>query len=283
MAAKNLSSGGVSGVLVCRLVPMAALLILAACAAPVHEVHTFQDCADCPEMVVVPAGSFEMGDLHGDGRTEEQPVHAVGIGYRLAVGRFEVTFDQWNACVAEGGCSHRPGDEGWGQGNRPVINVSSQDTAEYVSWLNRKLGIPEGGPGYRLLSEAEWEYAARGGTTTRYFWGDEVSVGKANCWGCGSRWDRKMTAPVGSFPANAFGLHDMHGNVSEWVEDCEAPDYRNAPQDGSAWKAGGRCGVQITRGGYWASIADTVRSAYRRGAFFDARGNSIGFRVAKSL
>ena len=269
--------------LVCRLVPMAALLILAACAAPVHEVHTFQDCADCPEMVVMPAGSFEMGDLHGDGRTEEQPVHAVGIGYRLAVGRFEVTFDQWNACVAEGGCSHRPGDEGWGQGNRPVINVSSQDTAEYVSWLNRKLGIPEGGPGYRLLSEAEWEYAARGGTTTRYFWGDEVSVGKANCWGCGSRWDRKMTAPVGSFPANAFGLHDMHGNVSEWVEDCEAPDYRNAPQDGSAWKAGGRCGVQITRGGYWASIADTVRSAYRRGAFFDARGNSIGFRVAKSL
>jgi formylglycine-generating enzyme required for sulfatase activity len=256
---------------------VAALLLTAACA------QTFQDCADCPEMVVVPAGSFMMGDLGGDGRNEERPIHPVSIEYPFAVGRFEVTFDQWNACAAEGGCSQRPADEGWGQADRPVINVNTKDAGEYLAWLNQKAGVPEDAPGYRLLSEAEWEYAARARTTTRYFWGDEVGIGNATCWGCGSQWDRKMTAPVGSFAANAFGLHDMHGNVSEWVEDCETLNYKDVPADGSAWKGGGRCSVQITRGGYWAAIPDAIRSAYRRGAFFDARGNSIGFRVAKSL
>ncbi|CAN0590363.1 unnamed protein product, partial [Ectocarpus sp. 12 AP-2014] len=169
---------------------------------------------------------------NGDGRPNEKPVRRVTIDYRFAVGKFEVTFDQWNACVAQGGCSRRPGDEGWGQGDRPIINVDSKDAGEYVAWLNRKLSITEPSAGYRLLSEAEWEYAARAGTTTRYAWGNDVGSGNANCWGCGSQWDQKMTAPVGSFPANAFGLHDLHGNVAEWVEDCETSNYRKAPRDG---------------------------------------------------
>lgn len=271
--------------LIQRVLQTAAVMLLAGCAAPASAPtpQTFRDCADCPEMVVLSGGSFEMGDLIGDGRTNERPAHQVDIDYSFAVSRFEVTFDQWNSCVAEGGCSHEPGDEGWGQGDRPVINVNADDAGEYLVWLNRKLGIAEPGEGYRLLSEAEWEYAARAGTATRYFWGNNIGSGNANCWGCGSQWDQEMTAPVGSFPANAFGLHDMSGNVAEWVEDCEASNYRNAPRDGSAWKGAGRCSVQITRGGYWAVIPDSVRSAYRRGAFFDARGNNIGFRVAKSL
>ncbi|HEY9547867.1 MAG TPA: SUMF1/EgtB/PvdO family nonheme iron enzyme, partial [Kiloniellaceae bacterium] len=117
------------------LTQFAGLLLLAACAAPAPEVQTFQDCADCPEMVVVPTGSFMMGDLSGDGRNEERPIHAVSIEYSFAVGRFEVTFDQWNACVAEGGCSQRPADEGWGKGDRPVISVNTKEVGEYLAWL----------------------------------------------------------------------------------------------------------------------------------------------------
>lgn len=266
-----------------RLSQFLCVVALSGCAAPAHEPQSFRDCPDCPEMVVIPAGRFDMGDLAGGGNRNENPVRTVIINYRLAVGRFEVTFDQWNACVADGGCSHKPDDEGWGQGDRPVIHVNANDAEQYVAWLNDRLGIGELAGGYRLLSEAEWEYVARAGTATRYSWGDDVGVGNANCWGCGSEWDQQQTAPVGSFPANAFGVHDMHGNVSEWVKDCNAPSYWRAPSDGSAWLAGGRCSEQITRGGYWSTIPDSIRVAYRRGAFADARGNSIGFRVAKSL
>ena len=152
----------------------------------------FRDCDQCPEMVVVPAGRFRMGDLSGDGVRDERPVHDVTVS-PFAAGRYEVTFAEWDACVAGGGCTHRPADSGWGRGTRPVINVSWDDTQAYVRWLSRATGKP-----YRLLSEAEWEYVARAGSTTKYQWGDDVGTNKANCAGCGSQWDAKSTASTTS-------------------------------------------------------------------------------------
>ena len=139
-----------------------------------------------------------MGDLSGDAGSDEKPVHDVTIAAPFAVGKYEVTFAEWDACVAAGGCTHRPDDEGWGLGTRPAINVSWDDAQEYVRWLSR-----ETGKSYRLLSEAEWEYVARAGSATKYPWGDDVGTNKANCDGCGSQWDNKRTAPVGSFKPNA--------------------------------------------------------------------------------
>ena len=208
----------------------------------------FRDCPDCPEMVVVPAGSFMMGSpSHEAGRAEdEDPRHRVTIAKPFAVGKYEVTFAEWDACVADGGCGgHRPEDEGWGRGRRPLVNVSWDDAKAYVRWLSRKTGKP-----YRLPSEAEWEYAARAGTTTRYSWGDDIGRNRANCLYCDSRWDLKQTAPAGSFRANVFGLHDVHGNVSEWVEDCWNDNYAGAPADGSPWTDGG-CTRRVLRGGSW--------------------------------
>ena len=242
--------------------------------------EVFRDCAGCPELVVVPSGSFMMGSPgHEEGRDgDEGPRHRVAIGEPFAVGVYEVTFAQWDACRGEGGCSHRPDDEGWGRGNRPVVDVSWEDAKEYVRWLSRKTG-----EGYRLLSESEWEYAARGGSTTRYWWGDTVGRGRANCDGCGSRWDDETTAPVGSFSANRFGLHDVHGNVWEWVEDCRHGSYVGAPGDGSAWTTGGECGHRVLRGGSWSGGPRDVRSAYRGWLGSGIRGNLVGFRVARTL
>jgi len=160
-------------------------------------------------MVVIPAGESVSFDSEG-------PQRKVSIAQPFAVGRFEVTFDEWDACVATNGCKHKPRDQGWGRGKRPVIDVSWENIShEYLPWLAKKTGKT-----YRLLTEAEWEYAARAGSRAQYTWGDEVGKNRANCNGCGSQWDNKQTAPVGSFQANAFGLHDVHGNVSEWVSDC---------------------------------------------------------------
>ena len=196
---------------------------------------TFKDCDSCPEMVVVPPGSFRMGDLHRGGYFSEKLIHAVRIDHAFAVGKFEVTFDEWAACVSDGGCNgYRPDDLGWGRSDRPVFHISWQDAKTYVKWLSRKTGKK-----YRLLSEAEWEYAARATSQTMFPWGNSIGSGYANCDGCGSVWDDDLTAPVGSFAPNAFGLHDMHGNVYEWVEDCWHSDYEGAPSDGSAWTSGG--------------------------------------------
>ena len=205
---------------------------------------TFRDVPDAPEMVVIPAGRFVMGSPASEqGRSDDEgPQHEVHIARPFAVGRFQVTFDEWDACVAAGGCKHRPKDEGWGRGKRPVINVSWEEAQAYVAWLSKKTGQQ-----YRLLSEAEWEYAARAGTTTRYPWGDDPGVNRANFDGSGSQWSSKQTAPVGSFEPNAFGLHDMIGNVLEWVQDCWNDGYKGAPADGSAREtetaAGGWCGA----------------------------------------
>src|SRR5262245_37248187 len=164
---------------------------------------SFKDCDVCPEMVVVPAGRFLMGSPadEADRKLNEGPQHWVTIGRPFAVGKFEVTFAEWDACTADGGCRHRPDDKGWGRGKQPVYMVSWDDiTQEYLPWVSRKTG-----KAYRLLSEAEWEYAARAGTTTPYSSGLTITKSQANFH------SPKGTFDVGSFPPNAFGLYDMHG------------------------------------------------------------------------
>ncbi|MGA7879457.1 MAG: formylglycine-generating enzyme family protein [Terrimicrobiaceae bacterium] len=230
-------------------------------------------------MVVVPAGQFVMGSSTSEkGRfRNEGPQHTVAIAKPFAVSKFEVTFDEWDACVAYGDCTPVVNDNGWGRGRRPVINVAWDDARRYAAWLSKMTGKP-----YRLLSDAEWEYAARAGSNKRYSWGDEIGKGNANCSDCGSEWDATQTAPVGSFAANQFGLHDMHGNVWEWVEDCLHRSYEGAPADGSAWVAGGECSLRVIRGGSWHYDPDGARSASRRGMSISPF-DDVGFRVGRTL
>jgi formylglycine-generating enzyme required for sulfatase activity len=243
---------------------------------------TFRECATCPEMVVVPAGAFTMGSPESEpGRyKDEGPQHQVTIARQFAVGQLELTFDEWGACVAESECngySYRPSDAGWGRDRRPVINVSWDDAYAYVVWLAKKTGKP-----YRLLTEAEYEYAARGGTLTAYPWGNTIGNNNANCTGCGSQWGSKQTAPVGSFAANGFGLYDMVGNVWEWTEDCYHESFEEAHPDGSAWRSG-VCRRHVVRGGSWSSMPGLLRSADRKWNTADDRNNDLGFRVARTL
>jgi formylglycine-generating enzyme required for sulfatase activity len=241
---------------------------------------SFRECAkDCPEMVVLPAGEFMMGSAadERDHYGNEDPLHRVTIARPLAVSKFEVTFEQWDACVAIGACAHVP-DSNMGRGTQPVINVSWDNVQQYVAWISTMTGRP-----YRLLSEAEWEYAARAGTTTAFSWGDEIGKNNADCNGCGSEWDSRRTAPVGSFAPNQFGLYDMHGNVWEWVEDCLHTNYEGAPKDGSAWIAQGDCNHRVVRGGSWAGYPVGLRSALRFWYSADDHGNDLGFRVARTL
>ena len=225
------------------------------------------------EMVAIPGGSFRMGDLSGDGLDNETPVHVVRIA-PFEMGKYEVTFSQWDACVADRGCSHVPDDEGWGRGNRPVINVSWDDIQGFIAWLNTRTG-----GGYRLPTESEWEYAVRAGSESKYSWGNEIGSNRANCdkEDCGDRWEN--TAPVGAFASNGWGLHDMHGNVWEWVEDCWNDSYVGAPSDGSAWRSG-TCGLRVIRGGSWY-LTWSLRSASRSWGARSYRLYFLGFRLAK--
>jgi formylglycine-generating enzyme required for sulfatase activity len=241
---------------------------------------SFKECDKCPEMVVVPAGEFRMGSPAAEkGRDiDEGPQHTVVIPKPFAVARFELTFDEWDACVADGGCNGRkPGDQGWGRERQPVINVSWDDATNYLSWISRKTGKT-----YRLLTEAEWEYAARAGSKTAYYWGEQIGINNANCDGCGSKWDNQKTSPVGSFAANAFGLYDMAGNIWEWMQDCYHPNYEGATTDGLAWISED-CSRRVIRGGSWISIPPILRSAGRFWNHGDSRGNLLGFRVARTL
>jgi formylglycine-generating enzyme required for sulfatase activity len=242
----------------------------------------FHECTRCPDMVVVPGGNFVMGSASSEtaADTDEFPQHPVTIGKPFAVAKFEVTFENWDTCYELGGCRIRPDDYGWGRGDRPVILVNWDDAQQYVDWLSKQTGKT-----YRLLTEAEWEYAARAGTTTAYSWGDDIKKdGKAmaDCFACGSEWDDKQTAPVGSFPPNAFGLNDMLGNAWEWVEDCYHDNYEGAPVDGSAWTAGD-CNQRVIRGGSWGDPAQLLRSAFRLRGPIGNRYDGLGFRVARTL
>jgi len=249
----------------------------------------FQDCPGCPEMLAIPGGEFMMGspkEERGRGKNEG-PQRKVTIR-PFAAGKFEVTFAQWDACVAEGGCTHKPGDQGWGRGRRPVINVSWEDAKQYVAWLSKKTGLP-----YRLLTEAEWEYAARGATKvsephTPFSTGATINYKQANydanfTYGGGPQGIyRQKTMDVGSFRRNAFGLHDMHGNAWEWVEDCYKESYDGAPTEGSAVTSG-TCSLRVLRGGAWNYYPRLLRSAYRYATAGDARLENMGFRVARAM
>ncbi len=234
---------------------------------------TFRDCAECPEMVVVPAGSFEMGSSNND---REKPVHQVSIAKPFAIGVHEVTFEEWDRCVSEHGCKFRPGDRGWGRGRRPVINVSWVDAKQFVTWLSQKTGQV-----YRLPSEAEWEYAARGGTSTAYWWGRAAGARHANCRAC-STGESEQTFPAGKYKANPFGVYDTAGNAAEWVEDCWNDDYRRAPTNGAAWVTG-QCRLRVLRGGSFDSEVDYVRSNSRFRYDVDVRYSGNGFRVVRQL
>ena len=226
-----------------------------------------------PEMITIPAGTFQMGDLDRNGDDNEHPVHKVIMRDNLALSKTEVTFADYDLFALSTG-RPLPQDNGWGRANRPVINISWNDANAYAHWIRQQTGQP-----YRLPSEAEWEYAARAGSPTQYSWGNEVGTNLAACDDCGSAFDGEKTAPTGSFPANSFGLHDMHGNVYEWVSDCYNPNYDQAPTDGSSWDVG-QCNDRVMRGGSWYDIPRLIRSASRYRHPSNTSRNTWGFRLA---
>ena len=262
---KTWSSGRVATIWAAILIAPAPSL-----AADEHRPgESFRDCPQCPELVVVPAGTYLMGKDGGAKR--EGPAHRVTIASAFAIGKYEATFDEWEVCLEEGGCKVmisrpapfgkrevsfaawktcqtddecqvHPDDHKWGRGRRPVMNIKFRDAEDYVGWLSRKTGHT-----YRLPTEAEWEYVARGGTSTVYSWGDEVGADNANCRTCAPTISHK-TFPVGSYKPNPFGLFDVHGNVWEWVQDCWHPSYVGAPADGSARLSDACQGLNRSRG-----------------------------------
>jgi formylglycine-generating enzyme required for sulfatase activity len=268
--------------------------------------QTFKECRNCPEMVVLPPGTFMMGSPANEPeRRENERHHSVAIARAFAMGKTEVTWDQWEACVRDTWCDGvavehalKTNEDGtpnkafvdWGRGTRPAVGMSWFDAQTFVGWLNWKTGEDDA---YRLPSDAEWEYAARAGSTTAYPWGAKLDHNFGNFGkespGLGGKAEGRdvwvdQSAPVASFPANAFGLHDMNGNLFEWVEDCYEADRKNAPADGSANKQG-NCANRVFRDGTFMSNPYMHRSA-RRGAPYPAtrRGrNYLGFRVAKTL
>lgn len=233
----------------------------------------FRDCSDCGELVVVPPGDFVMG---ANDTPYEKPERVISIPRPFAIGRREVTFAEWDQCADAGACKYRPDDHTWGRGNQPVINVSWDDTKLFLAWLSQKTGQK-----YRLPSEAEWEYAARAGTKTAFWWGRDVGAAHAQCESCGSPTTQRL-APVGSFRPNGFGLFDTSGNAAEWVEDCWNDNYRNAPKDASAWTSG-ECRLRVLRGGNFTSKAADIRSAARFRYDEDVRYYANGFRVLREL
>lgn len=255
------------------------------------DLEAFRECAVCPEMVVLPAGVFTMGSPPDEAERLEQegPAHEVRVG-RFALARTELTFDQWDACVADGGCDgYTPPDLGEGRGTVPAFNVSWEDAGAYLAWLNGK--VP--GDPYRLPTEAEWEYAMRAGAATAYPWGDAPDRAHANtgreicCIGAAEGPDKWVgVAPVAQFPANAFGLHDMSGNLWEWAADVYRDDYEGAPSDGSEWATGSIPGWQerhVLRGGSFEDRPSLARSATRISNDPGWRSETIGFRPARSL
>ncbi len=266
---------------------------------------SFRDCAECPELIAIPAGNFSMGVPVDEEEREKipqgmqkgrsLPLHQLAVRH-FALGKFEVTRSEFSVFVAKTGhqvidkCFRSVGGKqqevsglnwrtpGFPQSGRdPVVCVAWEDAKAYVAWLSKMTGLP-----YRLASEAEWEYAARAGKSTARSWGDSIGSGHANCSGCGSEWDNKQPAPVGSFRANSYGLHDLLGNVWEWTEDCWNKSYAEAPLDGSAWTKG-ECNLRILRGGSFSNDPWFLRSGFRGRGATNLRSIGVGFRVARSL
>jgi formylglycine-generating enzyme required for sulfatase activity len=243
----------------------------------------FCDGLTLPEMVVVPPGKFWMGaDDEGDkfASLVEKPRHWVQIDHPLAVSRYPITFEQWDACAEGNPDVHRPDDRGWGRGRQPVVNVSWEDAEHYVQWLSIAAGRS-----YRLLSEAEWEYCCRAGTSGVFSTGNKIGVQDANFlyMDYGDRPGVGRLLPVGSFPANAFGLFDMDGNVSELVADAWHDNYHGAPTDGSAWDQNNATMWRVVRGGGWDALPRILRCPFRDWVHHLKRADNMGFRVACGL
>ena len=303
-----------------RITPATTRAPLVADPASLPDFALFRECENCPEMVVIPAGSFLMGSPASEvGRDEDEDSQASEVGRgededsqagvggspvsvrvaRFAVGKFEVTWAEWDRCVADGGCQDNSqkayagyseadkakykGDAGYGRGARPVINIDWTDAKAYAKWLSAATGAT-----YRLFSEAEWEYAARAGTTTPFSFGETISTAQANydgnyTYGGGKKGEYwQKTVPVGSFAGNQFGLFDMHGNVWEWVEDCYNDSLALTPTNGTA-NTTQDCSCRVNRGGSWYSNPANLRSAIRDGDTPANRLSNLGFRVARTL
>ncbi|MDX2158986.1 MAG: formylglycine-generating enzyme family protein [Hyphomicrobiaceae bacterium] len=247
----------------------------------------FRDCAACPEMVTVPAGKLLMGSPPDEpGRyANEGPQQSITIGKPFAVGRYSVTFDEWDACASSGGCNaYKPDDSGWGRGRMPVINVSWKDATSYVAWLSKTSGKT-----YRLPSEAEREYVTRAGTTTYFWFGANIKPSISNYnylqnarYGGDIGEPLRRTVKVDAFAPNPWGLFNVHGNVWEWTEDCWSSDLVGTPGDGSA-RVVAECDRRVVRGGGFGDFPRIVRSAARLSYGEDSRFQSIGFRVVRNL
>ncbi|OAD19763.1 serine/threonine protein kinase [Candidatus Thiomargarita nelsonii] len=225
-----------------------------------------------PEMVRIPAGRFRMGDIQGGGHDDEKPIHEVSVS-AFAMAKYEVTFAEYDK-FAEATGREKPDDEGWGRGNRPVINVSWHDANAYAEWLSEQTGKQ-----YRLPTEAQWEYGARAGTETQYWWGNEIGSNRANCDGCGSRWDDKQTAPVGSFAPNPFGLYDTAGNIWEWT--CSEYESPYSGKEQFFVKNINKINRLSLRGGSWGGDTAWMRSANRDGRGPANRSDRVGLRLAR--
>ena len=242
--------------------------------ASAGNVATVKDCDACPLLIALHPQPFTMGSNGSD--PSERPAHKVTPHMPFAIGKYEVTVGQWNQCVRGSVCPVMPSLSGVPD-NQPMRDVSWDEAQLYLKWLSTVSGKP-----YRLPTEAEWEYAARGGTTTPYWWGDTLKGGHASCEGCGDPWTAERPPPVGSFGANPFGLNDMNGSVWEWVQDCWHSNYKGAPADGSAW-VGGACQARVIRGGSWRENGSYMLSTTRFKYDASVRQSQNGFRVARSL
>ncbi len=235
--------------------------------------EAFTDCEGCPQMITLPPGSFIMGSNEGD--VAERPERQVTLTEVFAIGKYEVSVAEWMLCVDDGGCNFAPKPVASPE-MTPVRNISWQDAQQYVQWLSNKTG-----KAYRLPSEAEWEYAARAGSQTGYWWGGQAEPGKANCKDCGGEWTRKTPAGMGSYEANPFGLHDMNGGVAEWTADCWFRTHKNAPKDGTPRTEVG-CEERVLRGGSWRDTVDSIKATSRQGSEENLPFVVNGFRIARS-
>ncbi|TKC81647.1 formylglycine-generating enzyme family protein [Trinickia terrae] len=233
-----------------------------------------KDCPTCPALIALNPGAFTMGNNADD--PSEKPAHRVTIGHPFALAKYSVTVAQWKACVSALACPPLSNDSGGGP-NAPVRDVSWDDAQHYLKWLTKITGKT-----YRLPTEAEWEYAARGGTSSRYWWGDTMKKGNANCKDCGDPWHADAPSDVGSFAANPFGLYDMNGGVWEWVSDCWHSSYKNAPADGRSWDEP-MCEARVIRGGSWKDDASYMLSSTRFKYDGSVRYSENGFRVARDM
>jgi formylglycine-generating enzyme required for sulfatase activity len=230
--------------------------------------NSFRDCERCPEMVNLPGGQFTMGS---NDDPSEKPPHDVSVA-AFALGRYPVTIGEWRQCVAAKVCSYEP----TGDDNLPVYNVSWADTQDYVAWLSKTTQAK-----YRLPSEAEWEYAARASTATKFWWGNSLLPNKAACKGCGTDANAAQPVKVGAFAPNPLGLHDMAGGIAQWVADCWVKDYQGAPRNGAARELP-NCRQRVLRGGSWKNDSSYMRSSSRDYYDTGVRYLTHGFRVARA-